>query len=416
MNAYRKSKRRAGRGGLRFWLKGASPGQAIILIMLVMVGLIGFTALAIDGGELFFLQRDAQNAVDAAIVAGVYALCADQDPVPPAMQAAAANGFDDADDDIIVVVENPYQGSDSRLRVTITADKPARLIQLVYQGPLQVQVTASGYCEGGGDWTEIGAMFAGGVGCGGGLNFSGSNVVIEGGIHGNGGVHLTGSSGDLIGDVEAAGGFQPADPGDTYTITGTVDGNADVVTPPEIWDIDDFKLGGTYAQIAQANGQYYHFTGNINKQNLVYDGGDLAKGIYFVEGNIAFQSADAFKDKDTAGITWVATGTINLAPADVLMSPYSAAGLPPMPLAFANNEPDAPLCTVNKGITIASSSADFLGVLYAPNGLIKISLSEGQSLDGALVSYVLDVSGSSFEIHFDPMMFPPWRPTIGLGE
>ena len=48
-------------------------GQAIVLIALGAVGMLAFTALAIDGGSLLFLQRDAQNAVDAAVTAAILA-------------------------------------------------------------------------------------------------------------------------------------------------------------------------------------------------------------------------------------------------------------------------------------------------------------------------------------------------------
>src|SRR3990172_7448497 len=50
-------------------------GQAIVILALVMVALIGFLGLVVDGGGLLFLQRDAQNATDAAVIAATYARC-----------------------------------------------------------------------------------------------------------------------------------------------------------------------------------------------------------------------------------------------------------------------------------------------------------------------------------------------------
>ncbi|HLO17304.1 MAG TPA: pilus assembly protein TadG-related protein [Anaerolineales bacterium] len=49
-------------------------GQALILIALAAVGLFAFTALAIDGSAKFSDRRHAQNAADAAALAGAVAL------------------------------------------------------------------------------------------------------------------------------------------------------------------------------------------------------------------------------------------------------------------------------------------------------------------------------------------------------
>ena len=45
-------------------------GQAIIVLALMMVGLLAFAALAIDGGNTFAEKRQTQNAGDAASLAG----------------------------------------------------------------------------------------------------------------------------------------------------------------------------------------------------------------------------------------------------------------------------------------------------------------------------------------------------------
>ena len=45
-------------------------GQALILIALAIVGLVGFTALAIDGSIIFSNHRHSQNASDTAAYAG----------------------------------------------------------------------------------------------------------------------------------------------------------------------------------------------------------------------------------------------------------------------------------------------------------------------------------------------------------
>ncbi len=50
--------------------KKLEHGQAAVLLALALVGLIAFAALAIDGGNAYFVRRNSQNASDAAAFAG----------------------------------------------------------------------------------------------------------------------------------------------------------------------------------------------------------------------------------------------------------------------------------------------------------------------------------------------------------
>ncbi|MBN1562663.1 MAG: hypothetical protein JXA10_02410, partial [Anaerolineae bacterium] len=50
-----------------------NSGQAIVILGVASIGLIAMMGLAIDGGRLLFLQRDTQNAADAAAIAAARA-------------------------------------------------------------------------------------------------------------------------------------------------------------------------------------------------------------------------------------------------------------------------------------------------------------------------------------------------------
>ena len=50
--------------------KKSESGQAIVLLALAVIGLVGFTALAIDGGMIYADRRQAQSASDASSLAG----------------------------------------------------------------------------------------------------------------------------------------------------------------------------------------------------------------------------------------------------------------------------------------------------------------------------------------------------------
>jgi len=46
-------------------------GQSLVLVALMMVGLLAFVGLALDGGQVFEMRRQVQNAADAGALAGV---------------------------------------------------------------------------------------------------------------------------------------------------------------------------------------------------------------------------------------------------------------------------------------------------------------------------------------------------------
>ena len=70
-------------------------GQALILIALAMVGLVGFTALAIDGSIIFSNHRHSQNASDTAAYAGALSYVRDTagNWKQAAADRAANNGY-----------------------------------------------------------------------------------------------------------------------------------------------------------------------------------------------------------------------------------------------------------------------------------------------------------------------------------
>jgi len=54
-------------------IKPTESGQALVLIVLEIVGLFGFAALAIDGGMVYADRRYVQDASDASSLAGAAA-------------------------------------------------------------------------------------------------------------------------------------------------------------------------------------------------------------------------------------------------------------------------------------------------------------------------------------------------------
>jgi hypothetical protein len=69
-------------------------GQALVLIVLSIVAIFGFAALAVDMGRIYAERRRAQSAADAAALAGAYAAANSETDVPDDVLALAQNsGF-----------------------------------------------------------------------------------------------------------------------------------------------------------------------------------------------------------------------------------------------------------------------------------------------------------------------------------
>ncbi|NMC55094.1 MAG: hypothetical protein GYA48_15815, partial [Chloroflexi bacterium] len=98
-------------------------GQVMVILALVLVGLLGFAALVVDGGTIFADRRFDQSAADASAVAGAVAAaqsienqyitngsftCSDS-RVIAAMQDAADAAIDRSLDNRFTLTELPNQ-------------------------------------------------------------------------------------------------------------------------------------------------------------------------------------------------------------------------------------------------------------------------------------------------------------------
>ena len=132
------------------------PGQAMVLLVLVIVGLLGALALAVDGGMILYDRRSAQNAADAAALAGGYELANnpwDTVTLSSRIQTAgwsraADNGYPDQTKVIIYYPPAAgtfhFVGSDTDvnnyIRVKITSPVNTSFMHFVYSGPVQNKV------------------------------------------------------------------------------------------------------------------------------------------------------------------------------------------------------------------------------------------------------------------------------------
>ena len=166
-------------------------GQAIVLIAAVMVALIAALGLAIDGGGLFLLYRDVQNATDAAALTAAYALCTGEPVDQRVEDNAAQNGFRNGTRGTVTISYPPAVGSMNYITVEIEATKPSYFIQIVYPDDLTVRASTTSQCQLGTDFgfpTSAAIVQLQETGCAGGgsapLDTTGSSsVIVEGDIY-----------------------------------------------------------------------------------------------------------------------------------------------------------------------------------------------------------------------------------------
>ncbi len=121
--------------------KKHEKGQALILIVLAIVGMLGLTAVAVDGGMAYSERRQAQNTADSAALDAALAMIRGGSWQAEGLARAASNGFDNNGNTNTVVVNNPpttgcngagspYTGNAQYVQVVI------RLSTQTYFGPV----------------------------------------------------------------------------------------------------------------------------------------------------------------------------------------------------------------------------------------------------------------------------------------
>jgi Flp pilus assembly protein TadG len=138
----------------------SESGQILILLAVGFVVLMAFVALALDGGAIYFDRRSAQNAADAAALAGAYQLARDPwdtDTLAARITADSSarvhdNHYGTVDGKTFNVYYPPDSGTihfvagdtdvNHYVRVTITSTVNTSFVHLIFPGPIKNTVEA----------------------------------------------------------------------------------------------------------------------------------------------------------------------------------------------------------------------------------------------------------------------------------
>lgn len=172
----------------------SEKGQALVLIILAIVGIFGFAALAVDFGKLYSDRRRAQNAADAAVLAAGFAstrpatgLTAEQAAFEAARQSLEKNDYVNNPGVVDINVTHRQEVDASGITIdyyqaTIHQVVDKIFSQFVYNGPFDFTVMAETKVNSKGSYSGTDAIrVLSPDGCGALFLDGGNKIIVDGG-------------------------------------------------------------------------------------------------------------------------------------------------------------------------------------------------------------------------------------------
>jgi Flp pilus assembly protein TadG len=427
--------------------KNSARGQAIILIVFGMIGLLMITALAIDGGNAYSDRRHAQNAADTSALAAALAKVNGQDYSSVGLSRAASNGYNnDGTTNTVVVYQcdnvsascGTYQGSSKYVQVIITSNINTYFAAVLGIKTItnKVQAIAKAVPPVPTQFYNGSALVATMPGCktqgwnsdpfvvGGGSTstISGSGVFVNSNC--STGAYTQGGSST----INVPGGICVA-PGGTFSGGGngsTTPQNCGSQLNTNMYQLPTPDCGSQVGNITTVGSKSYiaspgTYTGTFPRVspagNLI-----LQKGIYCLQGGISLNStwnittdANGNGDYDadegvllyvpSGSVTFNGSSTINLhaitPPADIY--PPTAGGFPSQLAGILIYVPP----TNTSPVTITGSNgSSFTGTILAPGSLVTLqgssSATNPVNLQCQIIGYSISLGGNgNLNISYD---------------
>jgi len=427
----------------------SQKGQALILIAFGIVALIGFTALAVDGGRVFSDRRHAQNAADTSVLAAALEYM-QQSKQSNAKDLAKAKGLEraisntyDNDSDSTVVVDfcgdvvstDPCLGLPPKanpaqyIRVKISSDVPMTFGRVVGRNMVtnKVEAIAKVVIPVTTTWFEGRAMVSTMEGCKGAdgpnnpftVGGNGTTIVNNSGIFVNSTCSIAfvdnGTSNlvttDPLHGVCVRGGIQSGVNGVTPPPTGNcqvVDFNMDDFPEP-FTKQDENTYCATAGTITDKGGYYEATPGYFNKSGSktfpdASPAGTLrlTKGVYCLYNGLSLNASwvittdingNGLHDADTEGaLFYVPSGDVTFNGGSTLTVHAISSGLPTKLLNYLFIIPKSNDANVSIS---GNSGSQYTGAVFAPTSHCQLDGSGNTfSLDSQLICYDTEVTGA----------------------
>jgi hypothetical protein len=391
----------------------SETGQTSVLLALAFIVLLGFTALAVDGGMVYANRRHLQNASDASSLAGGsavalylenhYVIYDDWNCSDPRVLAAQSNGTDGGKITAVKSASiNGYaidydvsdgngvdtdciQGYDNNawiekyidVKTYVTADSPTAFAHLLYSGPLRNSVEAVTRVRPRMPLAYGNAIVSLGKNCDlEGIEFDGTNdVQVTGGgifssscIDTRGGVSVHVFGGERI-------SCKLADCYDDHGVSGSVSPppkeNVARSLPKESYEVDPPNCGGVPAR-GSYDGSGTLLPGRYDRIRVQNGEHELKPGLYCVAneftingGTVAGSSVTIYMQNGDFNTSGNATTSLAAPPARNCGEPCDLWEAIPGVLIY--------LAEGNAGVAslLGTEDSDFLGLVYAPDGTIE---------------------------------------------
>ncbi len=398
-------------------------GTVAVLVSVVLVVLLGMTALALDGGLLQHSKRRVQGAADAAALAAATTLFrhypsitpANADPGGNAARAAltsaynngyANNGTNSSVTVHIPPASGPFSGQISYAEVIVTYYQP-RYFSTVY-GSQRMPVTARAVARG----------FWGGTGKGVIVLDPTAQYALD--ASGNGSVTLTGGANMVVDSnnsaaARATGGGSLTAPkfevngGTVGTFNGTVEtGVPPIADPLAYLPAPTMPSDGTMTKtnIGAGNKRYVLSPGrystlpnfNVGDEVILQQASAGNGGIFYIDGG-GFNStgANITMDSSTSGGVMIYNNPVNSSASQGIQIQGNSAGnvnlsaLTSSPYAgilFFQNRTAAETMSVS-----GNGSFNLSGTFYVANALLSVTGNGTATIGSQYISRLLNLSG-----------------------
>ncbi len=431
-------------------MHGRNRGQALVLIALAFVGLLALTALALDGSNAYGQRRRAQNGADAGALTGARFLwnpkpwcgnpqgygCPEAALLRAVNSAVEAHGlpdtdgqpgnaynaniqvfYTDADGNVLGPVGGGFVPAKigtkdvKGVRVVVWNPFSAFIAQIIGQANLRVSAEAVAVyqppisCNG---WAIFG-------GCTGNCQPNvlkatggGQAGVVNGNIHSNADINISqqmyiNGVCDYVTEKKGNGTCQTAQQGG-------------YIPMPQFYRYEDFLPGGSkWNQVDASRRYYFERSITLKSSGLCPSPGNngggsykLCDGLYVVNnGDVTIQGGG------TVTLTIVTNGEIKSTSSnndDAYFKGFYREPDGKGQLLFFSTSND----TNNGAIQLSYARISWEGLIYAPNGLVNLSGSQGFTGNGAIFGYEVDVSGANFQLTYNDNACPTSPPQLFL--
>lgn len=265
-------------------------GQAMLLIMLAVIGLLGFSALAIDLGWTLSERRQAQNAVDgAAYAAGMAALNPSAGVTPQDAAKAQVEEFGYEVTQVTVnrpPVSGPYQGDNSYIQVFVNTEVQPVFSHFVFNGLQKITTEAVVRVSGSTSFSHGNAVHATAE-SGNGIVFNGNaNLhVYSGSVYALSNISMSNNTTVKLddGQMQAHGTVSNPTKSDPDALDGSDGVPALIIPPIDPPYCDKSKLGSKNESTKTLSPGYFSSGPDIHNGNWT-----MQPGLYCIDGGFKF--------------------------------------------------------------------------------------------------------------------------------